>query len=142
VALRREPCDDRVRYGCGRCRTGQGAGVGQSPGRSGGQGAAPRATRRAAVARIATQSQTAVNRLAIFDCDGTLVDSGATIYAALKETLRQNGLDVPPVSVCRRVIGLSLTEAMASLLPDAPAVLHLKLAEDYKRAFTRLRVAG
>jgi beta-phosphoglucomutase-like phosphatase (HAD superfamily) len=24
-----------------------------------------------------------VNRLAIFDCDGTLVDSGATIYAAL-----------------------------------------------------------
>ena len=25
-----------------------------------------------------------MNRLAIFDCDGTLVDSDATIYAALK----------------------------------------------------------
>jgi phosphoglycolate phosphatase len=83
-----------------------------------------------------------VNRLAIFDCDGTLVDSGATIYTALKESLRQNGLDAPPPSVCRRVIGLSLTEAMASLLPDAPATLHLKLAEDYKRAFMSLRAAG
>jgi phosphoglycolate phosphatase len=83
-----------------------------------------------------------VNRLAIFDCDGTLVDSGATIYAALKESLRQNGLDVPPPSVCRRVIGLSLTEAMAALLPDASAELHIKLSEDYKRAFMRLRAAG
>jgi phosphoglycolate phosphatase len=32
-----------------------------------------------------------VNRLAIFDCDGTLVDSGATIYAALKASMEQNG---------------------------------------------------
>ena len=35
------------------------------------------------VARVAAESEAAVNRLAIFDCDGTLVDSGATIYAAL-----------------------------------------------------------
>jgi phosphoglycolate phosphatase len=83
-----------------------------------------------------------VNRLAIFDCDGTLVDSGATIYSALKESLAQNGLEVPPPSVCRRVIGLSLTEAMAALLPDASAQLHIKLSEGYKRAFMRLRVAG
>ena len=30
-----------------------------------------------------------MNRLAIFDCDGTLVDSGATIYRALAETFAQ-----------------------------------------------------
>ncbi len=36
-----------------------------------------------------------MNRLAIFDCDGTLVDSGATIYAALKASLERNGLEVP-----------------------------------------------
>jgi phosphoglycolate phosphatase len=82
------------------------------------------------------------NRLAIFDCDGTLVDSGATIYAALKASMEQNGLDVPSPSVSRRVIGLSLTEAMAAVLPDATPEQHLKLAEDYKRAFMSLRTAG
>ncbi len=83
-----------------------------------------------------------MNRLAILDCDGTLVDSGATIYAALTETFRENGLALPPAEVSRRVIGLSLTEAMAELLPDAQPEQHLALAEDYKRAFWQLRAAG
>jgi phosphoglycolate phosphatase len=83
-----------------------------------------------------------VTRLAIFDCDGTLVDSGATIYAALRASFAENGLAVPPPSVSRRVIGLSLTEAMAALLPNATPEQHLKLAEDYKRAFMGLRAAG
>jgi phosphoglycolate phosphatase len=83
-----------------------------------------------------------VNRLAIFDCDGTLVDSGATIYAALSATFEQNGIELPPAEQCRRVIGLSLTEAMAALLPDATPEQHRKFAEDYKRAFWQLRAAG
>jgi phosphoglycolate phosphatase len=82
------------------------------------------------------------NRLAIFDCDGTLVDSGATIHAALKASFAGNGLDVPPPSVSRRVIGLSLAEVMAALLPDEPRERHALLAEDYKRAFMALRQAG
>lgn len=82
-----------------------------------------------------------MNRLAIFDCDGTLVDSGTTIYAALKASFEQNGLEVPPPSVSRRVIGLSLTEAMAALLPGEPAERHVAFAEDYKRAFLGLRQA-
>ena len=83
-----------------------------------------------------------MNRLAIFDCDGTLVDSGATITAALKESFEQNGYAVPPPSVSRRVIGLSLVEAMAALLPDEEADRHLQLADDYKSAFIALRAAG
>lgn len=83
-----------------------------------------------------------MNRLAIFDCDGTLVDSGAPIYAALGETFRKNGLELQPPSVTRRVIGLSLTEAMAELLPSASPDEHSRLAEDYKRAFWDLRAAG
>ena len=83
-----------------------------------------------------------MKRLAIFDCDGTLVDSGATITAALKAAFEQNGLTVPPPSVSRRVIGLSLIEAMAALLPDDRPEQHFKLAEDYKRAFMGLRTAG
>jgi phosphoglycolate phosphatase len=83
-----------------------------------------------------------VNRLAVFDCDGTLVDSGATIYAALKASVEQNGYEVPTPSDSRRVIGLSLVEAMAALLPEEPAEQHRRLAEDYKRAFMALRTAG
>ena len=83
-----------------------------------------------------------MNRLAIFDCDGTLVDSGATIFRALSAAFAQHGLQLPPPEVSRRVIGLSLTEAMAALLPEAPAEQHLALAEDYKRAFWELRAAG
>jgi phosphoglycolate phosphatase len=83
-----------------------------------------------------------VKGLAIFDCDGTLVDSGATIYAAVAETFRQNNIELPPPEVSRRVIGLSLIEAMAGLLPDAAPEQHLSLAEDYKRAFWRLRADG
>lgn len=83
-----------------------------------------------------------MNRLAIFDCDGTLVDSGAPIYAALAACLERNGIEVPPPNVSRRVIGLSLTEAMAALLPGEPAERHVQLADDYRRAFMDLRAAG
>lgn len=83
-----------------------------------------------------------MNKLAIFDCDGTLVDSGATIHRALAITFEQNGLELPPVQVTRRVIGLSLIEAMAALLPQAGAEEHARLSEDYKRAFWTLRAAG
>jgi phosphoglycolate phosphatase len=40
------------------------------------------------------------------------------------------------------VIGLSLAEAFAALLPDAGSTEHLRLAEDYKRNFMALRSAG
>jgi phosphoglycolate phosphatase len=83
-----------------------------------------------------------VNRRAIFECDGTLVDSGATITAALRVTFEANGLDVPPPNVSRKVIGLSLVEAMAALLPDLSPERHCGLAEDYKLAFQKLRAAG
>ena len=83
-----------------------------------------------------------MNKLALFDCDGTLVDSGATIHRALCAAFGQHGLSLPAPEASRRIIGLSLVEAMAALLPDAEAGQHLALAEDYKRAFWKLRAAG
>ena len=83
-----------------------------------------------------------MNRLAIFDCDGTLVDSGATIVNAVAETFEQHGIAVPPPKTCRGVIGLSLVEAMAVLAPGLDADDHGQLAESYKRNFFRARAEG
>src|SRR5204863_5670546 len=118
------------------------AGSQAAQGRSRGQVAAPRAPGRAPFARVARQGEAAVSRLAIFDCDGTLVDSGATIHAALRETFGQHALEIPEPKASRWVIGLSLIEAMAALVPAASAQQHYRLAEDYKLAFQKLRAAG
>lgn len=80
-----------------------------------------------------------MTKLAIFDCDGTLVDSGATIHAALRTTFAAHGLDCPPETVTRKVIGLSLDEAMAELVPHAD---HATLSETYRDAFIAMRGAG
>lgn len=81
-------------------------------------------------------------RLAIFDCDGTLVDSQANICRAMEEAFLLSGLEPPPRSATRRIVGLSLVEAMRALLPDADAEQHRRMASDYKDAFQRLRATG
>lgn len=80
-----------------------------------------------------------MNKLAIFDCDGTLVDSGATIRAALEQAFEAHGLTCPPSQVTRKVIGLSLMESMAALVPGGD---HAALTQSYKDAFFAMRGAG
>jgi phosphoglycolate phosphatase len=83
-----------------------------------------------------------VNRLAIFDCDGTLVDSGGNICRAMEDCFARADLPVPARERTRRVVGLSLVEAMQAMLPEAEPETHLALAGDYKQAFQRLRAEG
>lgn len=83
-----------------------------------------------------------MNRLALFDCDGTLVDSQAAICRAMDESFAMVGLAPPERHATRRVVGLSLVEAMRALLPDAEHDLHLALSDHYKRAFQRHRAGG
>ena len=83
-----------------------------------------------------------MNRLAIFDCDGTLVDSQSIICRAMRQAFTTEQLAPPEDSATRRVVGLSLTEAMRALLPDADHDFHVRLSETYKRAFQALRAAG
>jgi phosphoglycolate phosphatase len=83
-----------------------------------------------------------VTRLAVFDCDGTLVDSQANIIAAMHDAFDRNRLIAPDAHAIRRIVGLSLVEAMQVLLPDADEALHAHLAEQYKQAFHRLRGNG
>ncbi len=78
-------------------------------------------------------------KLAVFDCDGTLVDSQANILRAMHASFARLGLADPDPHAVRRVVGLSLPEAMQALLPEADASLHARLAEDYRHAFQRLR---
>ena len=81
-------------------------------------------------------------RLAVFDCDGTLVDSQANICRAMEDAFAGAGLAPPPRAAIRRIVGLSLVEAVAALLPEADAALHRTLAVDYKYVFQRLRADG
>lgn len=82
------------------------------------------------------------NRLALFDCDGTLVDSQANICMAMEHCFEQARLAPPDRAAIRRIVGLSVPQAIAALLPEGDAALHLSLAEDYKRAFHALRGKG
>ena len=80
-----------------------------------------------------------MNRLAIFDCDGTLVDSGGTIHRALDTTFRAHNLVCPPRHQAQKVIGLSLEEAMTALATEADATA---LSATYKDNFIAMRGAG
>jgi len=81
------------------------------------------------------------NRLAVFDCDGTLVDSQANICRAMTNAFAVESRPPPPYGAIRRVVGLSLTEAIHALLPDETHEVHVRLGETYKRAFQALRAA-
>lgn len=80
-----------------------------------------------------------MTRLAVFDCDGTLVDSGAAIVRAMQACFAEHCLPEPCPVATRRVVGLSLVEAMAAMLPEGEPDLHGRLAGSYKSAFAALR---
>jgi len=51
-------------------------------------------------------------RLALFDCDGTLVDSAALIHEVMARTFVHFGYDRPDVSLTKSIIGLTLDIAI------------------------------
>jgi phosphoglycolate phosphatase len=83
-----------------------------------------------------------LNRLAVFDCDGTLVDSQATICGAIERGFAACAIPAPTAEASRGIIGLSLVEAMRVLHPAGSADDHHTLATAYKSAFFDMRAAG
>jgi phosphoglycolate phosphatase len=81
-------------------------------------------------------------RLAIFDCDGTLVDSQANICMAMEHAFDEAGMAPPPRSAIRRIVGLSLFEIMRVLLPDAEETMQREMAERYRASYLTLRNNG
>jgi phosphoglycolate phosphatase len=78
-------------------------------------------------------------RVAIFDCDGTLIDGQANILRAVAAAFAHHGLDAPPPACVRRIVGLSLEKAFAVLLPEGDRAIHAALATAYRDAFHAMR---
>lgn len=78
---------------------------------------------------------TAPLRLALFDCDGTLVDSQHGIVSAMRAAWQAHDLpDLDPDAV-RRVVGLPLEAAIARLLPASTADEQRSVGALYRSAF-------
>ena len=80
-------------------------------------------------------------RLALFDCDGTLVDSQADICTAMEVAFAGAGLAPPDRHAIRRIVGLSVPEAMRALTPDTAHAWDA-LIEGYKSAYAERRQLG
>ena len=81
-------------------------------------------------------------RLAIFDCDGTLVDGQHEVCAAMESAFAEHDLSAPPRSEIRRIVGLSLPNALRRVAPDVPDESVASLVEAYKQAFFSARQRG
>ena len=73
--------------------------------------------------------------LLIFDWDGTLFDSTATIVDALQRAFADLGLAVPERVACRHVIGLGLVDALRYLNPSLPESDYPRLVAAYREHY-------
>lgn len=78
-------------------------------------------------------------RLAIFDVDGTLVDSQADILASMAAAFGAVGAEPPSRTEVLGIVGLSLPQAVATLAHDRAAAEVATMVEVYKTTYTRLR---
>lgn len=81
-------------------------------------------------------------RLAVFDCDGTLVDGQADVCDTMEQAFSLAGLPSPDRNEVRRTVGLSLSRAVASLAPDLENDAVGEVVELYKQAFFARRQDG
>ncbi len=85
---------------------------------------------------------TATIRLAVFDCDGTLVDGQHSIIASMNDAFQAHGLAPPTADSVRHVVGLPLREAIVRLYPAGAEADHARLESGYIEAYAALRRRG
>lgn len=73
--------------------------------------------------------------LIVFDWDGTLMDSEAKIVRCVQAAAEDTGIADPGPAAIRRIIGLGLSEAMATLFPHESPARRLELIERYRVHF-------
>jgi phosphoglycolate phosphatase len=77
-------------------------------------------------------------KLAVFDIDGTLVDSRQVIHATMVEAFARLGETAPPYDVCRQVVGLNLAEALDQLAPGFGPEARAQLTANYRAVFQEM----
>lgn len=70
--------------------------------------------------------------LIVFDWDGTLMDSTATIVKCIQAAAKDLGLQIPDHKAASHVIGLSLQEAMQKAVPDLDPQMYPRMVERYR----------
>ena len=83
-----------------------------------------------------------MRRLAVFDCDGTLVDGQADVCWAMERAFTRAGLTAPDNHAVRRIVGLSLPAAVRSLAPDLSDDQNRAVTEFYRSSFRARREEG
>jgi phosphoglycolate phosphatase len=74
-------------------------------------------------------------KLAVWDVDGTLVDSRTVIFEAAKAVFAYIDLPPPDYEDVRQIVGLSLTEGLRQLLPGLSPQEVDRAVTGYKEAF-------
>ena len=77
-------------------------------------------------------------KLAVFDVDGTLVDSREVILRAAQEAAAEVGLPIPAYDQVRQIVGLSLADALRMLAPELTGTELTDFVTAYQNAFLRM----
>lgn len=81
-------------------------------------------------------------RLALFDCDGTLVDGQSGVCNAMEAAFADVGLPAPDRHLVRRIVGLSLPQAIRSLAPAVSEAQQAEIDLAYRSRFRASRESG
>ena len=76
-----------------------------------------------------------MTEFAVFDCDGTLVDSQRRIIDAVRGAWTGVGMTPPADEPIRRIVGLALPQALQKLAPNSNALQLTELVEGFRTTF-------
>lgn len=76
-------------------------------------------------------------RLAVFDVDGTLIDSRSSIFRAAVEAAHAINIDPPTYDDVRAIVGVSLFDALAMMRPDLDHETIAAYTHEFQQTFLR-----
>ena len=80
-------------------------------------------------------------KLAVFDCDGTLVDSQYAINECMADAITSVGYPKPDIADVRKVVGLPLVQAIEMIANDSAAPAE-EMAKAYSQSWGDMRAEG
>lgn len=77
----------------------------------------------------------------IFDIDGTIMDSIGRIVECMQKSCSDLDITPPSVEACKDIIGLTLDEAVSTLLPSLEEKRYAQIVQCYKDNYTSMEDA-